>query len=197
MSTLLVLRTSINGAQSASNRLLDTFISKTLAKWPDTHMVERDLNTNPVPMLDSHTVAAIRAGVADSEAQRNAIALADELVAEIQAADYIAIGLPRYNFTAAATFKSYVDYLARAGITFRYGANGPEGLLPNIPVYGFITSGGEYADNKHDPMSSWIKQILGFMGLHNVQWIHAEGLAYAADAAMAKAEKRIDEIIAC
>ncbi len=197
MSTLLVLRTSLSGDNSFSNRLLDELIAKTLAKWPDTRVVERDLNTEQIPMLNSHTVGAIRAGVNDTEERRAAIALSDELIAELKAADYIAIGLPRYNFSAPASFKSYIDYIGRAGVTFRYTENGPEGLLPDVPVYAFITSGGAYAGTEHDQMSGWVKQVLGFLGLNKVELIHAEGMAYAADAAMAQANARIDEIVAC
>ena len=113
MSTLLVLRTSLNGDNSFSNRLLDEFIAKTVAKWPHTRVVERDLNAEQIPMLNSRTVGAIRAGVNDTEERRAAIALSDELIAELKAADYIAIGLPRYNFSAPATFKSYIDYIGR------------------------------------------------------------------------------------
>ena len=197
MNHLLVLRTSVNGANSYSNKLVDEFVARQRARWPGLKVTERDLNAQPVPPLNDQTVGAIRAGVADTEERRAAIALSDELIAELKAADYIAIGLPRYNFSAPATFKSYIDYIGRAGITFRYTENGPEGLLPDVPVYAFITSGGAYAGTEHDQMSGWVKQVLGFLGLNKVELIHAEGLAYAADAAMAQANARIDEIVAC
>lgn len=197
MSTLLVLRSSVNDESSFSNRLLNEFIDKTRARWPQVKVVDRDLNTPAVPVLDSHSVAAIRNSVADSEIRRAAIMLSDTLIAELKAADYIALGLPRYNFTVPASFRSYIDYIARPGITFRYGEQGPVGLLPDIPVYAFVTSGGSYAGSASDFMSGWLKQIFGFVGLRNIEFIHAEGLALQADAAMSQASKRIDEILAC
>lgn len=195
MSNVLVLRTSVNGDKSFSNQLIDQFIAKTRAKWPEVNIIERDLDANPVPLLTSKTVAAIRAGIAETDEQRNAIALADELIAELKQADYIVLGLPRYNFTAPATFKAYVDYIARPRITFAYDENGPKGLLPNVPVFAFVTSGGEYEGTEFDTMSDWVKQVLGFVGLSNVDLIHVEGLAYKADEAIAKASAKIDEIL--
>lgn len=84
MSNVLVLRTSVNGDKSFSNQLIDQFIAKTRAKWPEVNIIERDLDANPVPLLTSKTVAAIRAGIAETEEQRHAIALADELIAELK-----------------------------------------------------------------------------------------------------------------
>ncbi|WP_037586502.1 FMN-dependent NADH-azoreductase [Stenoxybacter acetivorans] len=196
MSTLLVLRTSVNGDSSFSNQLLDEFIAKSQSKWLGAQVIERDLNAQQVPMLNSDTVGAIRVGVNNNEERRAAIALSDELIAELKNADYLAIGLPRYNFTAPATFKSYIDYIGRAGITFSYTEKGPQGLLPNIPVYIFVTGGGEYADTPNDTMVPWLRQILGFLGLTNLHFVYAEGLAYKAEAAMAEAGKRIDELTA-
>lgn len=195
MSNVLVLRTSVNGDNSFSNKIIDQFIAKTRAKWPEVQIVERDLDANPVPLLTSKTVAGIRAGIAETEEQRAAITLADELIAELKAADYIVLGLPRYNFTAPATFKAYVDYIARPRITFAYGENGPQGLLPNVPVFAFTTSGGEYAGTEFDTMTPWLKQVLGFVGLTNIEFINVEGLAYKADEALAQASAKIDEIL--
>lgn len=195
MSNVLVLRTSVNGEKSFSNQLIDQFIAKTKAKWPEVNIVERDLDANPVPLLNSETVAAIRADVADTEAQRTAIALADELIAELKNADYIVLGLPRYNFTTPATFRTYIDYIARPRVTFQYDENGPKGLLPNVPVFAFVTSGGEYAGTEFDTLTPWLKQTLGFVGLSNVDVIHVEGLAYKAEEAVAQASAKIDEIL--
>ncbi len=195
MSTLLVLRTSINGAQSVSNQMLDELIAQARAKWPDTHVVARDLAANPVPMLTPETVAAIRAGVTETAAQVAADALANELIEELKAADYIAIGLPRYNFHVPSQFKAYVDYIARPRVTFRYGANGPEGLLPNVPVYAFVASGGVYTTAESDPLSAWVRQVLGFVGLHQVELIHTEGVAMDAAAAMNQTRERIRTLV--
>ena len=196
MKTLLVLRTSLNGANSFSNRLLDEYIAKAQARWPGLRVVGRDLNALPVPLLNSHTAAAIRADVRDTEERRAAIALSELLVAELNAADAIALGLPRYNFTVPATFKTYVDCIARPGVTFRYTESGPQGLLPDVPVTAFITSGGAYAHTDSDQMSGWLRQALGFLGLKRLEIIHAEGLAYAAEAGLQQAREQTDRLLA-
>ena len=146
-------------------------------------------------MLTPETVAAIRAGVTDTAAQVEADRLANELIEELKAADYIAIGLPRYNFQAPSQFKAYVDYIARPRVTFRYGANGPEGLLPNVPVYAFVASGGVYTTAEYDPLSAWVRQVLGFVGLHQLELIHTEGVAMDAAAAMNQTRERIRSLV--
>lgn len=196
MKKLLVLRTSLNGDKSFSNQLLDHLVAEARQRHPGLTVVERDLNADQVPMLNSQTVGAIRAGVDDTAERREAIALSNQLVEELKSADAIAIGLPRYNFTAPATFKSYIDYIGRAGITFRYTEQGPEGLLPNVPVYGIVASGGAYAGTDADQMSGWVKQVLGFLGLQRVELVHAERLAFDADASMADARQQISKLIA-
>ena len=147
------------------------------------------------------TVGAIRAGVKDSSTQIEADRLASELIEEIKSADAVAIGIPRYNFQVPTTLKAYIDYIARPRITFQYGANGPEGLLPNdTPVYGFVASGGVYSNQPDsDFMSLWLKQVFGFVGLNNLELIHTEGAAMGgeqAQTAFSKTAQRIDEIVA-
>lgn len=195
MQKLLVLRTSLNGAKSFSNQLLDHLVAEARQRHPGLTVVERDLNADQVPMLNSQTVGAIRAGVADTDERRAAIKLSDELVAELKSVDAIAIGLPRYNFTVPASFKSYVDYIGRAGVTFRYTEEGPQGLLPDVPVYGIVTSGGAYAGTDTDHLSPWVKQVLGFLGLKRIELVQAERLAFDADASLAEARQQISTLI--
>ena len=200
MKNLLVIRSSVNQEQSVSNQVLDTFVAQLRAKHPELNVVERDLAVNPVPALTTETVAAIRAGVTETGNQKQADQLATALIEEIKAADAVAIGVPRYNFHVPATLKSYIDYIARPRITFQYGANGPEGLLPHsTPVYGFIASAGYYSNApESDYLSLWLKQVLSFVGLSNLELIHTEGTAMGEDhakAAFEKTHQRIDEIV--
>lgn len=201
MNTILVIRSSVNGARSVSNQMLDTFLTQLRAKYPNLTVTERDLSTNPIPMLTPETVGAIRAGETASEEQVQADQLASQLIAEIRSADAIAIGIPRYNFHVPATLKAYIDYIARPRVSFQYGANGPEGLLPNdTPVYGFVASAGYYSNSPDsDYLSLWLKQVFGFVGLNNLELIHTEGFAMGeahAQAAIAKTHERIAEISA-
>lgn len=179
MKNLLVLKTSINGAASHSNALLDSAISAAQTRHSELNIITRDLNENPVPLLNSETVAAVRAGITETPTQQHAAMLADTLIDELKHADAVLIGLPRYNFTVPATFKNYIDYIARPRITFRYGENGVEGLLPNIPVAAVITSGGAYQETEADTLTPWLIQVLDFVGLKQVQCIHAENTVHA------------------
>ena len=201
MKNLLVIRSSVNGANSISNQMLNVFITQLRAKHPELNVTERNLAEQPVPMITPETVGAIRAGVKDSSTQIEADRLASELIEEIKSADAMAIGIPRYNFQVPTTLKAYIDYIARPRITFQYGANGPEGLLPNdTPVYGFVASGGVYSNQPDsDFMSLWLKQVFGFVGLNNLELIHTEGAAMGgeqAQTAFSKTAQRIDEIVA-
>lgn len=201
MKNLLVIRSSVNGANSISNQMLNVFITQLRAKHPELSVTERNLAEQPVPMITPETVGAIRAGVKDSSTQIEADRLASELIEEIKSADAVAIGIPRYNFQVPTTLKAYIDYIARPRITFQYGANGPEGLLPNdTPVYGFVASGGVYSNQPDsDFMSLWLKQVFGFVGLNNLELIHTEGAAMGgeqAQTAFSKTVQRIDEIVA-
>ena len=201
MKNLLVIRSSVNGANSISNQMLNVFITQLRVKHPELSVTERNLAEQPVPMITPETVGAIRAGVKDSSTQIEADRLASELIEEIKSADAVAIGIPRYNFQVPTTLKAYIDYIARPRITFQYGANGPEGLLPHdTPVYGFVASGGVYSNQPDsDFMSLWLKQVFGFVGLNNLELIHTEGAAMGgeqAQTAFSKTAQRIDEIVA-
>lgn len=169
---VLVLRTSILGENSSSDQLLDHW----LAQHQPADVVERHLAQDPIPHLDGERFAAINAATPDA-GQAAIQALSDTLIAEIEAADQIIIGLPMYNFGVPTQLKAWMDHIARAGRTFRYTANGPEGLLADKPVTVFATRGGAYADTPMDHQAPFVKQFLGFIGLKSVDFIYAETLA--------------------
>lgn len=134
--TLLTIRSSVNGDASISNQLVNAYVnarqdqnSQQNNHTADT-IINRDLSTDAIPVLTAELTAAIRAGQQDSTAQRDAIALSDTLIDELKNADEIVIGLPRYNFHAPASFKAYIDYIARPRITFQYSENGPRDCYP-------------------------------------------------------------------
>ena len=174
---VLVLRNAITGAASFSNKGVDRAIAAVTAANPSASFVERDLVKSQVPFLTEETSEGLRSGmaVADlSPAQRAAVALAEELVDEVKGADLIIIGLPRYNFGVPSTFKTYLDYLTRPKVTFQYGPNGPEGLLPNVPVWLVMSAGGIYGE---DHYTEWLRIALGFMGLQRLRFLPVEGTA--------------------
>jgi FMN-dependent NADH-azoreductase len=178
MTTLLQLNTSLFSNEGQSSRLADTFV----AEWRDAHpegdVVVRDLAHAPVPHLTAARFQAFLAKPEDrTAAQRAEAEVSDVLVNEIQRADAIAIGLPLYNFGVPSTLKAYFDHIARAGITFRYTANGPEGLLKGKKVYVFATRGGLYAGTAKDTQTQYVRDFLAFLGMTDVEFVYAEGMA--------------------
>ena len=170
----LIIKTSILGDNSSSNQLID--------HWLNTHkpskVTERNLISSPIPHLDAERFSAINAAEPDS-LQAPIQALSNTLIEEIEAADQIVIGLPMYNFGVPSQVKAWMDHLARAGRTFQYTANGPQGLLKSKPVTVIATRGGAYANTAHDSQMPFVKQFLGFIGLTDVTFVYAETLGSA------------------
>ncbi|MDE2043498.1 MAG: NAD(P)H-dependent oxidoreductase, partial [Alphaproteobacteria bacterium] len=142
MRKVLVLRAAATGAASVSNQLIDAW----LATHPDIESVERNLDTHPVPHVTSSALAGIGRQAPEGRDFIATRALADSLIAEVFAADILLIGLPLYNFGIPSTLKSWFDYVLRAGTTFRYTAEGPEGLVNGKRVIVAHARGGKYDD---------------------------------------------------
>ncbi|UTA48910.1 NAD(P)H-dependent oxidoreductase [Simiduia sp. 21SJ11W-1] len=175
----LIIRTSILGENSSSNELINHWVST----HNPTQVTERNLAAAPIPHLDGARFAAINAPEPSAE-QQPIQALSDTLIAEIEQADAIVIGLPMYNFGVPSQVKSWMDHLARAGRTFKYTPEGPKGLLADKPVTIIATRGGAYAGSPHDHQAPFVKQFLGFIGLTNVHFVYAETLASERRAAV-------------
>jgi FMN-dependent NADH-azoreductase len=109
------------------------------------------------------------------------------------------IGLPMYNFGVPSTLKAYFDHVARAGVTFRYASSGPVGLLKGKKAFVLATRGGRYAGTPADLQSAYVRQFLGFIGISDVEFVYAEGLALGAEqrsAAVSDAISRIGQLAA-
>lgn len=198
MKTLLQIRSSLLADNSQSNRLANRFVAAWQAANPDGRVVVRDLAAQPLPHLDLARVGAYSTP-ADQRTpeQRALVAESDALIAELQGADVVALGLPLYNFGMPSTLKAYIDHIARAGITFRYTAEGPEGLVKGKQVYVFAARGGQYKDQPHDTQTPYLRNVLGFLGMTDVQFVHAEGLNMGEaprSAALEAAEAQIDAL---
>ena len=138
-------------------------------------------------------------GNADAGAQAARVAEYDELIAEVQTADMLVLGAPMYNFGVTSQLKNWIDAIARAGVTFRYTENGPEGLVKGKKVYVALARGGIYRDTPADSQVPYLKGVLGFLGMTDVEFIYAEGLAMgpeSADKAFAAAEAAIGAVVA-
>jgi FMN-dependent NADH-azoreductase len=188
---ILVVSSSANGDASVSNGLVGRFVDSVREVNPAAHVVLRDVGANPVPHLTAETVAAIK-GEPSTPAELEARALSDALVEELQQADLIVIASPMYNFGMSSTLKSWFDHVARAGLTFRYTAEGPEGLLKGRKVVVIESRAGFYSEGPGaamDGQEPHIRTLLGFVGLDDVTYIRAEKLAFGPDVAGAVIEE--------
>jgi FMN-dependent NADH-azoreductase len=184
MSKVLVLKTSVLGEASASNQLVDGAVERLLAQAPYARVLTRDLSADPVPHLTVDSASALRGGVPANDNEKAAQALSDGLIDELKAADTLVIGAPMYNFGITSTLKSWFDHVLRAGVTFRYGANGPEGLLKGKRAIVVLTRGGFYSEGPAQPMDSQephLRTLLGFIGITDVTFVRAERLAFGPE----------------
>jgi FMN-dependent NADH-azoreductase len=201
MSTVLVLTSSSLGEASVSNELVRDAVSRLRSRDPALQIVARDLGSSPVPHLTLDSATALRGGEPANAAQEAALALSDELVAELEAADTIVIGAPMYNFGIASTLKAWFDYVLRAGITFRYTESGPEGLLEGKHAIVVESRGGLYSEGPAQAMDSQephLRTLLGFMGITDATFVRAEKLAFGAafrDAAIEAARAQLGDAI--
>ncbi|SFU33523.1 FMN-dependent NADH-azoreductase [Pustulibacterium marinum] len=180
MSTILKVTSSFRGEASASNQLSDAIVNQLKVKDATATVIERDLVKEEVPHLDLNILMSFVTPEADrSEEQQNIVNQSDEFIKEVMAADAIVIGVPMYNFTIPSVLKSWLDQIARAGVTFKYTAEGAVGLVEGKEVYLAIATGGIYSEGPAaavDFTESYLKAVLGFMGMTNVTAFRAEGM---------------------
>jgi len=195
MTKILRIDSSARHTDSVSRELADRLIARLgTATTGDVDVTIRDLSTG-VPQLSESTLGAMWTPADDRTDDQNAeLAEADAAIAELFAADAIVIGLPIYNFGPPASLKAWADLVARAGTTFRYTADGPEGLVPNKPVYVVVASGGVPIGSPMDFSSTWITTFLGFLGLTDVTIIAAGQLNVDPDRALATARDHVDQV---
>lgn len=200
MHHILQLNSSIFGAEGRSTQLADRLVAELRERQPGAALTVRDLARDPVPHLDS---ARFRAFTTPAESrtpdQAAVVAHSDRLIDELQQADTLVIGVPMYNFGVPTGLKAYFDHVARAGVTFHYTANGPEGLLGGKKVYIVATRGGRYQGTPLDTQTEYLRNFLGLLGLTDVEFIYAEGLNMGDDEARAgldSARQRMNQIAA-
>lgn len=200
MKTLLLVHASPRGEASDSRGLAEQFANE-LAPLRNARIVRRDLSANPVPHLDATTIGAMfTPPEARSADQADRLALSDAIVTELSAADYLVISSPMYNYGTPSVLKAWIDHFVRAGVTFRYTANGPEGLLNDRPAWLVMTRGGLHSgpDAAHlNHQDAYLTTILSFIGIRSVTTVVAEGLAYgpeAASSALTSAAERLSAL---
>ncbi|MGX2968849.1 FMN-dependent NADH-azoreductase [Ursidibacter sp. B-7004-1] len=176
MKKVLVLKSSILADYSQSNLLSDYFTQQLNAE-----ITTRDLVQQPLPYFTGDAAAATR-GEPTTEEQKKLLALSNELVAEIKNTDVVVINAPMYNFSVPAQLKSYFDYIARAGVTFQYTAEGPEGLVKGKKAIVILTTGGLHKDKPTDLVKAYVQTFLGFIGITDVEFVYAEALGFGPEA---------------
>jgi FMN-dependent NADH-azoreductase len=208
MTIILQINSSLHGGHAQSSRLASEFVAaldgsrERSASTPasGSPVIVRDLSSTPVPHLTAERLTALSTPAAERTlVQQRIVSESDELIDELKRADVIVIGLPMYNFGVPSTLKAYFDHVARAGVTFRYTAEGPVGLLTGKKAYVFATRGGRYAGTAADLQTAYVRQFLGFVGIRDVEFVYAEGLALGADersAAVADAVARLGQLAA-
>ncbi|HJW04729.1 MAG TPA: NAD(P)H-dependent oxidoreductase [Azospira sp.] len=197
---ILQINASARSAGANSTRVADSITARLQAANPAAVLEVRDLATDPHPVLDEPALSALFTPADQRTPEQAArVALDDALIAQVQSADAIVLGVPMYNFGVPVQLKSWIDAIARAGVTFRYTEKGPEGLIKGKKVYVALARGGLYRDTPADAQVPFLKNVLGFLGMTDVEFIYAEGLAMGPDAAtkaFAEAQAQIDAITA-
>jgi FMN-dependent NADH-azoreductase len=197
---ILQVNSSARTEGSHSTTLANALVERIRADHPGATVTIRDLSRTPHMPLDESALEALFTPAAErTPEQATRVALDDTLISEITAADVVVLGVPMYNFGVPGQLKTWIDAIARAQVTFRYTANGPEGLLKGKKVYVALTRGGMYRNTPSDTQVPYLQTIFAFLGMTDVQFVYAEGLAMGPEAlqnALDSAHSQIDELAA-
>ena len=199
MTTLLQIKASISHDQGLSSQLANNFVAAYRTAHPEAKVLVREVASGgePVPHLNGERFGAfITKPEERNDAQHAVVAYSDALIDELKRADIVVIGLPMYNFGVPSQLKAYFDHIARAGMTFKYTATGPVGLLTGKKVYVFAARGGLYAGSALDTQTGYVRDFLAFLGMTDVQFVYAEGLAVSPESREEGLAKAAAEIAA-
>ncbi len=181
---ILQINASARSEGANSTRVANSIVAHLQSENPAATLALRDLASNPHSVLDEAALGALFTPAEQrTSAQSARVALDDVLIAEIQAADVIVLGVPMYNFGVPVQLKNWIDAIARNGVTFRYTETGPQGLLTDKKVYVALARGGRYRGTEADTQVPYLKTVLGFLGMTDVHFIYAEGLNMGPEAA--------------
>jgi FMN-dependent NADH-azoreductase len=199
---ILHIDSSLQGPNADSSRLA-TLLIEELSKGSKGEVGTnyRNLAAQPIPHLSADSFAGFSLAAdpdtagQQSDEQRAATKLSNELIDELNRSDILVLAVPMYNFSVPSVLKSWADYVARAGLSFRYTPNGPEGLIKTRKAYVIATRGGAYANSDNDHQAPWIKQFMNFIGIAEVEFIYAEAMASSErEQSIAIAQQQIDQI---
>ncbi|HEY6632769.1 MAG TPA: FMN-dependent NADH-azoreductase [Rhizobiaceae bacterium] len=202
MSSILLVTSSPRGAASHSTRVATELAARLREANPGTRLVVRDLSAHPLPHIDAdYTTGIYTPADARTERQSEVVAVSDAIVDELFAADTVILATGFINFSISSTLKSWIDHIARSGRTFSYGENGPKGLVTGKKVYIVLASGGIYSEGaavQMDHAIPYLRNVLGFMGMTDIEVVRVEGVGMGPDAtaaALDKATARIEALV--
>ena len=181
-----------------SSQLMDELLIR-LGSAEELNIIERNFQEQAIPHLDSAWLKALSTEDAERTVEQRAkVAFSDQLIDELPATDILVIGLPMYNFALPSMLKAWVDHIARAGVTFKYTENGPEGLLNGKKVFLVTAMGGKHEIGKTDFLRPYMQHILSFVGLTDVHFVTADGLNMGVehrDQGLAEARSQIVNLV--
>ena len=197
---ILQVNASARREGANSTKLANRITERLLAAHPGATVTVRDLAAEPLPVLDEAALGALFTPAEQRSAEQAALAARfDAAIAELQAHDAIVLGVAMYNFGVTVQLKSWIDAIARAGVTFKYTETGPVGLVEGKTVYAACARGGLYRGTPNDSQTPYLKSVLGFLGMKDVHFVYAEGLNMGPDAAaqgFAQAEADLEAALA-
>lgn len=197
MTTILRLDTSIKGPFSVSRKMTDKIVGHLSAHHPAATVVHRDASVDIAAIDGTWVGAAYTPADARSADQKAALALSDTLIAELKSADVIVMAAPVYNFGITGPLKNWIDQVVRVNETFAYTETGPKGLVTHSPrVIVAYAAGGVPMGSGYDLATPYIRQVLGFMGVTNIEFVSAEGTSVDEAAAIARADTQIKALAA-
>ncbi|MDC5005653.1 NAD(P)H-dependent oxidoreductase [Acinetobacter baumannii] len=185
MAKILVLKSSIMGEGSQTNRLIDIMLEHRKDQGLQDDITIRNLAEMNLPVLDLEIFQALRGAENVNQDIKQIVALSDELIAELKSADLLVIGAPMYNLNVPTQLKNWFDLVARARQTFRYTETYPQGLVEGVKAVVVSSRGGIHVGQETEAVTPYLKAVLGLMGIHDVDFIYAEGLdmqAYRSNA---------------
>ncbi|MCE6235350.1 FMN-dependent NADH-azoreductase [Acinetobacter pittii] len=185
MAKILVLKSSIMGEGSQTNRLIDVMLEHRKDQGLQDDITIRNLAEMNLPVLDLEIFQAFRGAENINQDIQQIVALSDELIAELKSADLLIIGAPMYNLNVPTQLKNWFDLVARARQTFRYTETYPQGLVEGVKAVIVSSRGGIHVGQETEAVTPYLKAVLGLMGIHDVDFIYAEGLdmqAYRSNA---------------
>ena len=196
MKKILVVQSSARQEGSLSREYANNLVAQLQAKYPGSWVVTRDLGAEAVPHLDATLLGGwMKPAEEQTDAEKAASARSDQLIDELLAADVVVIASSMYNFGMTSTLKAWFDHVLRAGRTFKYTEAGPVGLTPDRKVYVVTARGGRYVGSPLDFQAPHVRQLLGFIGITDVEFVNVEGQSMGPEEA-AKGRAEADEALA-